>query len=221
MKKEKHNPRIPLPPKKKRIRLFIKIVLLWSIAFLLGNIVLASLNTARKPAIYLYPTEDMVVNVKVDVNGLFFNDIPHYGEGWKVFVTKDGIIEGKYDYLFYEAALLHLDIPEKGWVVKYDQLENWFDKNLPKFGLNEKEKRQFVEYWEKELPRANYYEIKLFDKKFVDENLTLNISPKPDTITRLLFHFKALNENKKIEEPIIVTPERKGFTVVEWGGILE
>ena len=132
----------------------------------------------------------------------FFNDIPHYGEGWKVFVTKDGIIEGKYDYLFYEAALLHLDIPEKGWVVKYDQLENWFDEKLPKFGLNEKEKRQFVEYWIEELPESNYYEIKLFDKKFVDENLTLDISPKPETIIRLLFHFKALDENANIEEPI-------------------
>ena len=220
MEIKKNNPRIPLPPKKKRIRTIAKIILLWLIAFLFASITLASLNTARKPAIYLYPTEDMMVNVKVNVNGLFFNDIPHYGEGWKVFVTKDGIIEGKYDYLFYEAALLHLDIPEKGWVVKYDQLENWFDEKLPKFGLNEKEKRQFVEYWIEELPESNYYEIKLFDKKFVDENLTLDISPKPETIIRLLFHFKALDENANIEEPIIVTPERKGFTVVEWGGIL-
>ena len=218
MKSKKHDPRIPLPPKKKMFRLIVCVTLLWLVVFFL---VLASLNTARKPAIYLYPTEDMVVNVEVVVNGLFFNDIPDYGEGWEVFVTKDGIIEGEYDYLFYEAALLNSDLPEEGWVVGYSQLENWFDENLPKLGLNEKEKEQFVEYWTEELPEAKYYEIKLFDKKFVDENLTLNIVPKPDTITRLLFYFKGLDEVMILPEPTIITPERKGFTVVEWGGILK
>ena len=221
MENENNDSRIPLPPKKKRLRLIIKIILLWSMALLLASIVLASLNTARKPAIYLYPTEDMTVNVEVDVNGLFFNDIPDYDNGWKVFVTKDGIIEGQYDYLFYEAALLNSDLPEEGWVVEYSQLENWFDENLPKLGLNEKETKQFVEYWIEELPEANYYEIKLFDKKFVDENMTLNIVPKPDTITRLLFYFKGLDEVMILPKPTIITPERKGFTVIEWGGILK
>ena len=221
MEDEKNDPPIPIPPKKKRLRLIIKIFLLWSVALFLATIALASLNTARKPAIYLYPTEDMVVNVEVDVKGLFFNDIPDYGNGWEVFVTKDGIIEGEYDYLFYEAVLWHTDFPEEGWVVEYNRLENWFDKNLPKLGLNEKETNQFIEYWTQELPEAKYYEIKLFDKKFIDENMTLNIEPKPDTVTRLLFHFKALDEMTILEEPTITTPERKGFTVIEWGGILK
>lgn len=68
-------------------------------------------------------------------------DIPNYKNGWNVFVTKEGIIENKYDYLFYEAKLNKVDIPKKGWIVKYSELNQWFNINLEKLGLNKKEKK--------------------------------------------------------------------------------
>jgi hypothetical protein len=71
------------------------------------------------------------------------------------------------------------------------------------------------------LPEAKYYQIKLADKKFLDEYMGLDISPKPDTEIRLLFEFTPLSEKISINEPEIKTPERNGFTVVEWGGILK
>lgn len=174
----------------------------------------------KKPAIYLYPEYDSFVNVKLDVNGKITRNIPEYDNGWDVSVTKDGLIEGKYDYLFYEARLNKIELPKEGWLVKYDNLETWFDNNLIKLGLNEKEKNQFKEYWLKELPKSNYYEIKLFDCKFLKENMNLIVNPNPDTVIRLEFYFKPLNEKIEINPPAIITPERTGFTVVEWGGIL-
>ena len=45
--------------------------------------------TFEKPAIYLYPTEDSRISVKLDVKGRIFNDLPKYGNGWNVFVTKE------------------------------------------------------------------------------------------------------------------------------------
>jgi len=184
-------------------------------------IALVSLSGARKPAIYLYPEEDSFVNIKLKVRGMITKDIPEYNDGWNVFVTKEGLIDKKYDYLFYEALLFKVKLSESGWVVKYENLNQWFKDNLEKLGLNEKEKNQFIEYWLKELPGANYYEIRLVDKKFLDENMALNISPKPDTEIRLLFSFKPLQKEVTLEEPEIVIPKRNGFTVVEWGGILE
>ncbi|MCK5027539.1 MAG: hypothetical protein KAS07_03910 [Candidatus Pacebacteria bacterium] len=221
MENNKKIPPIPLPPKKKnKLRKIIAVILWLFIMAIFLSVALASLNTARKPAIYLYPTEDMDVQVQVDVNGILFNDIPKYNNGWDVFVTKDGIIDGVYDYLFYEAFLWKIDVPEEGWVVAYNELEEWFADMLPVLGLNEKETEQFVEYWMEELPRSKYYEVKLFDREFVDENMTLSIDPAPDTVIRLLFYFKPVEEKNCLQEPTIVIPTRDGFTVVEWGGIL-
>ena len=174
----------------------------------------------KKPAVYLYPIEDSFINVQLDVNGKIIKDIPPYNNGWHVFATQEGLIENKYDYLFYEAKLNQIDLPESGWIVPSQELENWFDTNLIKLGLNQKEKDQFKEYWLSELPDANYYEIKLFEENFLKENMNLIITPNPDTIIRLNFYFKPLKEKISLPEPIVNTPERSGFTVVEWGGIL-
>jgi hypothetical protein len=174
----------------------------------------------KKPAIYLYPEKDSFVGVKLDVNGKITKTIPSYKTGWNVFVTKQGIIEERYDYLFYEANLKKIDLPEGGWVVKYEELENWFDIYLVKLGLNEKEKSQFKEYWLNELPKAEYYEIRLIDNDFLKDNMNLIVNPSPDTLIRLNFYFKPLNDMAYIKEPKIETPQRTGFTVVEWGGFL-
>lgn len=175
----------------------------------------------KKPAIYLYPLTDSKIQVKVNINGKITKDIPDYNNGWDVFATKEGIINNEYDYLFYEAELNKLELPNEGWNVKYSDLENWFDNNLPKLGLNEKETRQFKEYWLNELPESNYYEIKMLDDKFLKQNMNLDITPIPDTLIRIEFYFKPTNSIKEINEPVIVTPNREGFTVVEWGGILD
>lgn len=215
--------RVPEPPNKRQT--FFKkssfLITLIGAIMLMAAIVLSSLNDARKPAIYLYPTTDMNIKVKVDVNGFMYKDIPAYGKGWDVFTTKEGLIENKYDYLFYEALLFRLVLPAEGWVVEYSNLETWFNEKLPELGLNEKESAQFMEYWLEELPVANYYEIKLLDETFLTKNMTLSISPEPDTMIRLIFNFRPLLEKETINEPFISTPIRNGFTVVEWGGLLD
>jgi hypothetical protein len=173
----------------------------------------------KKPAVYLYPEKTTNISVKVEVNGTLTLTEPPYNTGWNVNATPDGLIDNKYDYLFYEADLKKIELPEEGWIVKYNDLEKWFDKCLPELGLNAKEKQQFKEYWLKNLKKANYYEIKLLDNKFLEENMKLIISPEPQTLIRLNFYFKPLFEKKEITEPSIRKTERKGFTVVEWGGI--
>lgn len=173
----------------------------------------------KKPAVYLYPKEQMDISVKVKVNGVLTLTEPEYNTGWNVNVKPDGIIDNKYDYLFYEADLNKITLPEEGWIVKYENLKEWFEEYLPKLGLNEKEKEQFEEYWLGKLRKANYYDIRIFDNKFLSENMELIINPKPETILRLNFYFKPLNFETELKEPEIKWFIRKGFTVVEWGGI--
>jgi hypothetical protein len=174
----------------------------------------------KKPAIYLYPEDDSYIDVFLEINGRITKDIPKYNEGWRVFARKDGLLNDKFDYLYYEADLKKIELPEEGWVVDYSDLESWFNEYLVKLGLNEKEKKQFMEYWMAELPESKYYEIKLLTEDYMKKNMNLIVLPEPDNVIRLNFHFRRLNKKTSISEPQIITPERSGFVVVEWGGIL-
>jgi len=178
-------------------------------------------TVVKKPALYLYPEKEMNVSVNVVVNGKLTYTEPEYNTGWNVNVKPDGTINNKYDYLFYEADLNKIELPEEGWIVEFSKLENWFDEYLPLLGLNQKEKDQFKEYWLKDLKKENFYEIKLLGNNFLNENMRLKITPEPQTILRLNFYFKPLKEIKEIKSPVINKVERIGFTVIEWGGINE
>ena len=47
----------------------------------------------------------------------------------------------------------------------------------------------------------------------------LSISPTPDTVIRVLMDTKQLENLLRYELQLQETPQRKGFTVVEWGGL--
>ncbi len=51
--------------------------------------------------------------------------------------------------------------------------------------------------------------------------MDLIISLQPETLIRLNFYFRPLKEKIDLSKPVITTPERKGFTVVELGGMID
>lgn len=176
----------------------------------------------KKPAIYLYPKQKQQIQIELKPNGEITKTIPDYTNRWDVMATPDGKINGKYDYLFYE-VMLYTTIPksQEGWIVRFENLPKWFDQKLPELGLNEKEINDFKNYWLKELPYSRYYEIKPLSKDFIEKDLKLEIKPKPDSLIRVILLFKGANNPLTLKEPKIEKIERKGFTVVEWGGIAE
>lgn len=176
----------------------------------------------KKPAIYLYPEKTAKVKVDLSINGHITNSIPEYQTGWDVTVTPDGKINGKYDYLFYEAQLEEkVKLPDEGWIVPYCNLKNWFDEYLPQMGLNEREIKDFKDYWLNALAPAKYYVIRMLDREFLNKNLKLSITPEPQTVIRVILYFEAIDSPKDLKPPKLQKPERKGFTVVEWGGIFK
>ncbi len=175
-------------------------------------------TTIKKPAIYLYPETDSTITVKLAVQGKITSSKPPYGSGWEIHATRAGLIDGQYDYLFYEAQLDHLDLPAEGWVVAYSNIAKWIDTTLVQLGLNQKEKDQFKEYWLNHLPKCNFLEIKLIGNSFLKEHMNLVISPPPTTLIRVNLHFRPLDKTVSIATPKIISPTRKGFVVVEWGG---
>ncbi len=183
---------------------------------------------ACKPAIYLYPTKKQNVNVKVNTTGFFTLTIPDYNSstGWNVVANPDGIIESnnnQYPYLYYESKVPDSKItkPKNGYVITQNELSQLFQTLLPKLGLNSKEMKEFIDYWTKALPRSPYYFVGIMDKESIDQIEPLDINPSPDSIIRVRLYFEMLEKSISIKQPVITTPQRKGFTVVEWGAMVK
>lgn len=206
------------------IGIIVSFVFIITYGLIIGVETMPSGPVARKPAIYLYPEVPTQINVDLFIKGEIIVSEPLYNNGWEVKAYPNGTIEsseGKHDYLFYEANLDSLDLPHDGWCVDYDSLEIWMTETLENLGLNEKESAEFKEYWLETLPYKPYYEIKLLSQEYVNEYMELDIIPIPNTVIRVHLYFKGIIDYENIKNPIISEPVNNGFTVVEWGGILE
>ncbi|WP_150844691.1 MULTISPECIES: hypothetical protein [unclassified Clostridium] len=176
----------------------------------------------KKPVIYLYPTSEQSVSVKLDYNGELTCTYPEYKDGWNVIAEPDGTltnIEDKreYSYLYWEGISKNQWDMSKGFVVKGEDTEEFLQEKLEYMGLTPREYNEFIVYW---LPimQENKYNLITFAGEEYENLAKLNITPKPDSILRVMMLFKSLDKPIEIEEQEIKSFERKGFTVIEWGG---
>ena len=173
------------------------------------------LSSGCKPAIYLYPPQKQLVNVKVFPQGFLTYTDPLYDSksGWTVDAYPDGkiydsrftIYDKPFDYLYYESKISDevIQKPTKGWVVTRSQLEPLYRQILPKLGLNNQQMTDFIEYWNKALTDSPYYFVGIMDQKNIDQIERLEITPKPDSINRVRIYFERLDQPKVVEAPDI------------------
>jgi hypothetical protein len=182
----------------------------------------SNMQIVKKPALYLYPAKTTKIEVRLSPDGKVIRTIPDYHHRWRVTVREDGMIDGQYRYLFYEVALdKKIELPRRGWSVRHDDLGDWFDSQLPEMGLNRAEAADLKEYWLANLPYSPFCTIRLIEPGVVNRRLGLKIDPKPDRLLRVLLSFTPSEKPEKIEAPKLDRFRRKGFTAVEWGGILD
>ena len=176
---------------------------------------------AEKPVIYLYPEQETKVKVQLDYDGTLVCTYPEYNNGWNVIAQPDGTLcdtSGKtYSYLFWEGNTDATYDFSKGFVVKGSETAEFLEEKLSEIGLNAKEANEFIVYW---LPRmqANEYNLITFQTEAYTDVAKLHITPEPDSMLRVFMAYKELEKPIEVEEPTIAPFERKGFTVVEWGG---
>lgn len=179
-----------------------------------------------KPVIYLYPTEKIDLDVTVAPKGGFTFTEPVYNNGWRVTASPDGTLvnrdDGKtYPYLFWEGHGDEYGSPEDYWVVARQDVPVFLKKTLADIGLNSKEIADFMEFWEPKMRSAPYYKIGFHGTRVMDFLAPLTISEKPDMILRVLMDYTELQEPITQHPPQLPpTLVRKGFTVIEWGGVL-
>ncbi|MEI7690748.1 MAG: hypothetical protein WCI63_03935 [bacterium] len=64
----------------------------------------------------------------------------------------------------------------------------------------------------------NKYNLIHFAEEEYTDSAKLTVTPSPDSILRVFMVFKPLDSYQDITPQKIKPFERKGFTVVEWGG---
>ena len=108
-------------------------------------------------------------------------------------------------------------IQNEGFIVKDEDAEKFLENKLKILGLNSKESTDFITYW---LPLLLKNKISLctFQNQTFFNNFELNINPKPDTLIRLFLSIKKIENIPDIKEQKLEQIERRGFTVIEWGG---
>ena len=180
-----------------------------------------------KPADYFYPTKKTTISFDVNPQGEFTHTVPiHQPGGWTFTAYPNGTIthQGKnYPYIYWDAAIPNSLItePKNGYVVDSQDLPSFLPTLVQKLGLNQKESKEFTDYWTKQLPNSKYYFVGIMPKLQIDTLAPLSINPTPDSILRVSLFFKPLTEKIDVTPPQIQTFIRKGFTVVEWGAIFD
>lgn len=181
-------------------------------------------NVTYKPLIYLYPEHKMNVKVTLGYKDLLTVTYPKYNNGWNVIADKDGKLigeDGRTYYGLYWEGLNHFDSEFKdGFVVKGEDAASFLEEKLEILGLNEMEANEFIIYWLPKLEENEYNLIRFESIEKINEQMPLKVVPTPDTIIRVLMEYKPIKENIQINEQILTKTERKGFSVVEWGGTL-
>ncbi len=178
----------------------------------------------EKPVIYLYPSQKQEITVKINYQGQLVHTYPAYPErGWKVIAEPDGTLwdeKGQEYYaLFWEGLPKQPIIPKEGFIVPGNETAPFLEEKLAYLGLNRREANEFILYW---LPRMENspYNLIHFSGIEYEKSASLNITPKPETIIRVMMLTQPLKS--KIDFPLqditSLKINRKGFTVVEWGG---
>jgi hypothetical protein len=179
---------------------------------------------AMKPVVYLYPTSKQNINVKMDKNVRLSCVYPKYSDnGWNVTAYPDGrIIDEKsgrqYYCLYWEGIFKHSFDMSYGFVVEGRNTADFLEGKLKKLGLTDKEANEFIIYWLPQLEKNKYNFIHFATEEY-NKQAPLEITPKPDSLIRILMVYKPLNKPVTVIEQQLSAPDRKGFVVVEWGGM--
>ena len=134
----------------------------------------------------------MNVKTELNIDGELTCTYPEYHNGWKVTAKPDGTLTDAtgqiYNHLYWEGTTQVKYDFTKGFCVKGEDTAVFLENALEKLGLTRKEAAK------------------------------LEVTPKPDALIRVFMAWKPTASYVEMKEQELTAPERKGFTVVEWGG---
>jgi hypothetical protein len=177
-----------------------------------------------KPVIYLYPTKDMKINIKVGAD--ITQSKPLYpADGWTVLAHPGGQLDYQgvsYPNLFWEGKGwgIYPNLADYGFVVSQTDLIFTLKNHLKLLGLNARESADFMAFWTPKLPISPFVRLTWLNTADMNRLAPLNISPRPNTTIRIFLDFVGLNKPISLIPQKLSSIPRRGLTLIEWGGLL-
>ncbi len=130
----------------------------------------------------------------------------------------------QYPYLYWAGRSSEKPYPDidGGWVVKKEGLSSFMNSKLDEVRFNKQEKEDMLSYWLPEMLNKNvpYYKISFLQTREMDHLVPMSVLPRPDTVFRLFLDYVPLAEPiTDLKPQYLGKLVRKGFTLVEWGGL--
>ena len=126
----------------------------------------------------------------------------------------------KYYSLYWEGINYIQGKFKDGFVVSREETTSFLEEKLAILGLTEREANEFIIYWLPKLEENDYNLIRFESIENINEQMPLEIKPIPDTLIRVFMEYKPHDNKIDIKKQELTSIDRKGFTVVEWGGSL-
>ncbi len=175
-----------------------------------------------KPILYLYPRKTTKVTITFEHPEYLETTYPRFTGKWEVKAHSNGDLydnNGAYYYaLYWDEKQVHSVDFSTGYYVDKDNAISFLEQKLSYIGLSRREANEFIMYW---LPVLEKNEKSLVYFELTEERESynkLNISPKPDSLLRLVIHIKKVDQKINIPKQNLTKFQRKGFVAVEWGG---
>ena len=176
----------------------------------------------EKPVIYIYPEAEAEVSVILGSPETLTASYPVYDGGWRVTASPDGTLLDsagrEYYALYYEADTVLSCDERTGFVVAREDLVSFLEEKLALIGLTDREAEEMIVYWLPRMQAHPYVFVRFAEEELINDAMPLNITPAPDSVIRVCMQWKGLDDQIEVEEQQLEGFERKGFTVVEWGG---
>ena len=144
-----------------------------------------------KPVIYLYPEKETHFSVSIQPKGKMAFTYPTYNDSWEGNAQPNGDItigNETFNYLFWEAEqkiTTEILDQNKGSIIEGSNAVEFLTKQLNSFGLNSKEKADFITYWGPKIAKNEFNYVYFVLNNEADYFAELAITPSPDNIYRL------------------------------------
>jgi hypothetical protein len=176
-----------------------------------------------EPILYAYAEEPTDLSIRFGPALRVRATHPSTDVGWDVRVLGDGLLEvdeRPIDRLFWDGTSVRFPAPERGWMVRGDDLEDFLQETLVELGLRGREVDEAIEAWLPSVAGAPWVRVGLFPRKTIDDVAPLTFDPVPDALLRVMVELTPMDMPVPVDPPVIEPFERNGLTVVEWGYVL-
>lgn len=184
-----------------------------------------------KPVIYVYAEDETECKLNLEPRSELTFTYPKYDSGWSFSTHPTGnvLVNGEYyPYLFWEGETTKLEYKYResrfinAFQIKADTVIPFLETQLENLGLNDREKTDFITFWAPRMITQEYALVQfMWDEEYSKTIADLNMSPQPESSRRFFMFFSGMDEYS--EDIGVVAPqypkfERKGLTLIEWGG---